>query len=308
MKAILFQMPIMPIMTFAPSYWCIRSANPFGRQKCPGSQLLHLEALGQEIGSQSLKDLRIYENQRWFKKNSKNSKDLHRDVRAALPGSSAVGGRPITAARRGGNGWRQHQWHQCRLQRDQRIYGFPRHPARHVATACHGTSSTFFTESIYTVAPLPCRNRAVPCGTFIPCVVASFFSQDHIIFTYIHIWSHTITWTRNDLDPGHLSSTYQHHILKRPIHPYTSYTNTVHTLPELQNRVPAMMVFLKAKCNFTVSSKLVAGCCKGWNLHGRLQGVVQLIEDAHLQSSGRKYVKCIKNKNQKSRVFRTLSA
>lgn len=151
-------------------------------------------------------------------------------------------------------------------------------------------------------------NRAVPCGTFIPCVVASFSSQDHIIFTYIHIWSHTITWTRNDLDPGHLSSTYQHHILKRPIHPYTSYTNTVHTLPELQNRVPAMMVFLKAKCNFTVSSKLVAGCCKGWNLHGRLQGVVQLIEDAHLQSSGRKYVKCIKNKNQKSRVFRTLSA
>ena len=187
MKAILFQMPIMPIMTFAPSYWCIRSANPFGRQKCPGSQLLHLEALGQEIGSQSLKDLRIYENQRWFKK---NSKDLHRDVRAALPGSSAVGGRPITAARRGGNGWRQRQWRQCRLQRDQRIYGFPRHPARHVATACRGTSSTFFTESIYTVAPLPCR-------TVLYHAVPSYHVWLHHFFTgshYIHNISHMITY------------------------------------------------------------------------------------------------------------------
>lgn len=193
MKAILFQMPIMPIMTFAPSYWCIRSANPFGRQKCPGSQLLHLEALGQEIGSQSLKDLRIYENQRWFKKNSKNSKDLHRDVRAALPGSSAVGGRPITAARRGGNGWRQHQWHQCRLQRDQRIYGFPRHPARHVATACHGTSSTFFTESIYTVAPLPCRTVLYHAVPSYHVWLHHFFHRITLyshIFTYDHIRSH----------------------------------------------------------------------------------------------------------------------
>ena len=189
MKAILFQMPIMPIMTFAPSYWCIRSANPFGRQKCPGSQLLHLEALGQEIGSQVSKiwgSMRIKGDSQ---KNSKNSKD-QRSPSPWRPGSSS---RKLCRWRKANNSsaarWKRTVTPVSPSTRptDLRLSTAPR------AARCNSLSRHI--EHLFHWKHL--HRCTVTMPNLLYHAVPSYHVWLHHFFTgshYIHIYSHMITY------------------------------------------------------------------------------------------------------------------
>ena len=189
MNAILFQMPIMPIMTFAPSYWCIRSANPFGRQKCPGSQLLHLEALGQEIGSQVSKiwgSMRIKGDSQ---KNSKNSKD-QRSPSPWRPGSSS---RKLCRWRKANNSsaarWKRTVTPVSPSTRptDLRLSTAPR------AARCNSLSRHI--EHLFHWKHL--HRCTVTMPNLLYHAVPSYHVWLHHFFTgshYIHIYSHMITY------------------------------------------------------------------------------------------------------------------